>query len=99
MMRYSYGLMLMLGALCIWNAGIANAQLPQSDGVCPLPFDFEVDYADTTYGDVPTACPLDPSELDCFECGCAIASVTIGAAIAGGFVTEEYLLEPNSTAV
>ena len=48
---------------------------------------------------VPTACPLDPTELDCFECGCSIASVTIGNAIAAGYVTEEYLLGENSTAV
>ena len=48
---------------------------------------------------VPTACPLNPVELDCFECGCSIASVTIGNAIAGGYVTEEYLLGENSTAV
>ena len=48
---------------------------------------------------VPTACPLNPAELSCFECGCSIAAVTVGNAIAGRYVTEEYLLGEGSTAV
>ena len=36
-------------ALC--SCGGVYAQLPTSDGTCPLPFDFMVDYSETTFGD------------------------------------------------
>ena len=50
-MRYILCLLLIGIGAALWSADGVNAQLPTSDGTCPLPFDFAVDYSDTTFGD------------------------------------------------
>jgi len=87
-------MMLVLLAVAATVAKPAVAQLPGlpgGDGVCPLPFDFLVDFSDTglTGVDVPGACSADG--FDCYECGCAIAAQIVAASLQGGFVTEEEL--------
>lgn len=85
-------------ALCMCMVMMAShVHLVSAQGTCdwPVPDDLVIDFADTSLVDISTACPSDPSEFDCYECGCAIAAIVVNA-IQGTGLLEEQGVDVNN---
>jgi len=67
----------------------SHVHFVNAQGTCELPVDdVEIDFADTSLVDVKALCLADPSEFDCYACGCGIAAIALDAVQKSGLLEE-----------